>query len=71
MFALTLCSTGHVRRYSIRATTSSGWEIRLEEDSKLRRLDHYDDWHRVERALALFSREASALQASGWQIVGS
>lgn len=68
MFAITLCRANHVRHYSI-STASSGWVIRLEEDSQLRRLDHYHDWHRVERALALYSRETSALVASGWQVV--
>lgn len=69
MFALTLCHADHVRRYSICPTGSLGWEIRLEEDSTLRRLNHYTDWHRVERALELFARETSALQASGWRVV--
>jgi hypothetical protein len=46
-----------------------GWEIRLEEDSKLQRLDHYRDWHRVERALALFARETLKLQESGWRVI--
>ncbi len=54
MFALTLRQADHERRYSIVRTGVLGWEVRLEEDSKLQRLDHYQDWHRVERALALF-----------------
>lgn len=69
MFALTLCHADHVRRYSIARTGLLGWEIRYEEDATLRRLDHYQDWHRVERALALFARETSALQQSGWQVI--
>jgi hypothetical protein len=27
---------------------------------------HYDDWHRVERALAAFRLEVSALEQQGW-----
>ncbi len=69
MFAMTLSLADRVRRYSICSMGSLGWEIRLEEDAQLRRLTHYTDWHRVERALVLFSREASALQASGWQVI--
>ena len=69
MFALTLRQANHVRRYSIVRTGLLGWEIRLEEDSKLQRLDHYQDWHRVERALALFARETSQLQESGWRVI--
>ena len=49
------------------ATTSlpaaKGWEVELEEDRTLRRLDHYRDWHRVERAMALFEREVQELTA--------
>jgi hypothetical protein len=69
MFALTLRQADHVRRYSIARTGLFGWEIRFEEDSKLQRLDHYQDWHRVERALASFARETSELQESGWRVV--
>jgi hypothetical protein len=45
-----------------------GWEVRLEEDRKLSRQFLYQDWHRVERAKALFEREVSELRAQGWQI---
>jgi len=56
------------RRYSISTAGVLGWEVRMEENDTLRRLDHYDDWHRVERALKLFEREASELAARGWQV---
>jgi hypothetical protein len=69
MFALTLRQADHVRRYSVVRMGLLGWEIRLEADSKLQRLDHYQDWHRVERVLALFEREASELQESGWRVI--
>ena len=68
MFALTLRQDNHVRHYSI-VRIGVGWEIRLEEDSKLRRLDHYQDWHRVERAMSLFTRETSELLDSGWRVI--
>jgi len=51
MFALSLRYADHVRHYSICAG-SAGWEVKLEEDRTLRRFDHYQDWHRVERARA-------------------
>ena len=35
------------------------------------RLDHYQDWHRVERALAQFTLESSQLQESGWRVIES
>lgn len=70
MFHLSLQSADHVRHYSISAAQPAGWEVRLEEDQTLLRADHYQDWHRVERALALFEREASNLQESGWLVLG-
>ena len=68
MYALSLRHADHVREYSIRQIGPSGWEVRLEEDRTIRRLAHYTDWHRVERAQAMFEREVSQLAASGWQI---
>jgi hypothetical protein len=70
MFDLRLRSAHHVRRYSITAAEPSGWEVRLEEDRELRRRDLYQDWHRVERARALFERETMELRESGWFEVG-
>ena len=67
MFALSLRCADHVRHYSISAG-SAGWEVKLEEDRTLRRLDHYRDWHRVERAMALFEREVMDLTSRGWQL---
>jgi hypothetical protein len=66
MYALSLRRADHVRHYSISAG-SAGWEVKLEEDRTLRRLDHYRDWHRVERAMALFEREVLDLTSRGWQ----
>jgi hypothetical protein len=70
MFALSLRRADHVRRYSIAPAGQSGWEVRLEEDRKVCRLDHYHDWHRVERALAAFEREVSELTERGWSVAG-
>ena len=58
----------HVRQYSVRSTERAGWEVRLEEDRRLTRHVRYHDWHRVERALALFRREVAHLTAHGWEI---
>jgi hypothetical protein len=71
MFALRLRHADHTRHYSICSAGSEGWEVRLVEDRTLRRLNHYRDWHRVERALALFKREVEELTASGWQVAPS
>ena len=67
MYALSLRKADHVRHYSVCAA-SVGWEVKLEEDVTLRRLEHYRDWHRVERVIALFEREAKALMDSGWRL---
>lgn len=68
MFDKRLRHAEHIRHYFIASAEDCGWEVRLEEDDTLRRHDHYQDWHRVERALALFEREVSELTARGWQI---
>jgi hypothetical protein len=68
MYDLRLRRADHVRHYSITSAEHSGWEVRLEEDNAVRRHDRYQDWHRVERVLALFEREVDELTASGWQV---
>jgi len=67
MFDLRLRHLDHVRRYSISTAGDLGWEVRFEEDQRLRRATTYRDWHRVERALAQFEREIFELRAKGWQ----
>jgi hypothetical protein len=71
MFELRLSRAEHIRRYSIVPVTPSGWEVRCQEDQTTYRLDYYEDWHRVERALNAFKLEANRLSQSGWQMVES
>ena len=68
MFNRHLRQAEHTRSYSICTAGAAGWEVRLEEDRTVRRLDHYRDWHRVERAIASFEREVRELTARGWEI---
>ena len=68
MFARRLRQANHTRDYLIAPAGREGWEVRLEEDRTLTRLEHYRDWHRVERALASFEREVEELTARGWHI---
>ena len=68
MFARTLRRQEHTRDYVISPAGRDGWGVRLEEDRTLRRLDHYREWDRVERALASFEREVEGLTGRGWQI---
>lgn len=69
MFELNLRLADHVRRYSISAVAPSGWEVTLEEDARMRRTDRYQDWHRVERAMAMLQLEVDQLTARGWLVV--
>jgi hypothetical protein len=71
MFALSLRSANKIRHYSITYAKAAGWELRLEEDRHVRRLDYYRDWHQVERVLALLEKEVSDLIDGGWQIMES
>ena len=68
MFDLRLSRAEHVRRYSIHAVAPAGWEVRCQQDQTTCRLDYYEDWHRVERALNAFKMEASRLFESGWHV---
>ena len=68
MFQLSLQRADHVRRYSITPVRPFGWEVKFEEDRELRRKTIYQDWHRVERAMALFELEVLQLKANGWRL---
>ena len=35
-----------------------GWDVREELDATTIHVEHYDDWHRVERAMDRLEREA-------------
>lgn len=71
MFSIRLRRAEHVRHYSIRPAHNAGWEVSLEEDQTLTRHVRYDDWHRVERALALFRQEVADLADQGWEVQSS
>ena len=66
MYARILRKAAHIRRFTISSTSSSGWEVRDEQDSRLIRSRLYDDWHRVERAKLTFAMEAAGLRDAGW-----
>ena len=67
MFHISLRNARETRRYSISSLGSSGWEVKLEQAGEITRHVYYHDWHRVERALALFQLEVSNLTEHGWQ----
>jgi len=68
-FAKIIRNAEHTRRYVIQPSTS-GWEVREEQDSRVVRQANYQDWHRVEHARRAFVLEMMHLRANGWQDVG-
>ena len=66
MFSITLRKAEETRRYSISSLGHSGWKVTQEREGETRHV-FYDDWHRVERALAIFRLEVSELTERGWQ----
>jgi hypothetical protein len=68
MFSIALRHDEHTRKYRVTASQLSGWELTLTEDTKPTRQLHYDDWHRVERALLTWQLEIEELTGKGWQV---
>ena len=66
MYAKILRKAAHVRRFTIRDTGTSGWQVLDEQDTLVVKSVLYDDWHRVERAKASFAIEAAILREAGW-----
>jgi hypothetical protein len=66
MFAKELRRGDHTRKFSIRDAGTSGWEVRDEQDDRVLKHVHYSDWHRVERALNMFSLQIDDLESNGW-----
>jgi hypothetical protein len=68
MFSIALRHDQHTRHYAVSASQPSGWELTLQEDLTPTRSQHFDDWHRVERAVAVVRLEVEGLTARGWRI---
>ena len=68
MFSIALKHEEHTRNYRVSTSKLSGWELTLTEDLKPTRHVHYEDWHRVERALATLQLEVRELTAKGWRV---
>jgi hypothetical protein len=68
MFSVCLRRNDEVRRYSVGSHGVAGWEIKTEGNRMVTRHVWYHDWHRVERKLALLTREVEDLTEQGWQI---
>jgi hypothetical protein len=70
MFAIALRRERHTREYVVSASDRSGWELTMQEDLHRTRHVHYEDWHRVELALAVVQHEVRELIARGWRVEG-
>ena len=66
MFEKKLTHSGHTTKFSV-SEGGDGWEVRVEEDSRLIRRACYTDWHRVERAVSRMRTQADELEQSGWR----
>ena len=69
MFSIALQHEQHTRKYRVMPSQRSGWELTLTEDTTPTRQVHYDDWHRVERALVTVQLEIEKLTEKGWRVV--
>ncbi len=56
-------SEGHVHRFVV-TQDKAGWELIEQEDAKVIRRLHQDDWHRVERALRRFEQTVTTPTAA-------
>jgi hypothetical protein len=70
MYATSLRKQLQVRRFTIRHVRP-GWEVTDQSDHEILKQVIYKDWHRVERAIAMFEQEEATLEASGWVRVAS
>jgi hypothetical protein len=70
MYSTALRHQLQVRRFTIRHLRP-GWEVRDENDDVILKRVIYKDWHRVERAIAIFEQEEAELEAAGWVKIAS
>jgi len=50
----------------IETRAAGGWDVLEEQDRRVVREVHYDDWHRVERQLNVFALRVEILKNEGW-----
>jgi hypothetical protein len=71
MFSIALRHEQHTRQYAVSASQPSGWELTLQEDLERTKRVHFEDWHRVERAVAAVRLEIEELTSRGWHVEDS
>jgi hypothetical protein len=67
VFEKELTNAGHTKRFSVTDSGPEGWDVRIEQDSRVVREVRYTDWHRVERAMFTMDMQVSELEESGWR----
>lgn len=67
MFTKELTQAGHTRRFTVADAGLLGWEVKVEQDSRVVRQVCYTDWHRVERALMSLTHQVLKLEQEGWR----
>ena len=70
MFNHRLEHHGRTRGFMIETRAAGGWDVLEEQDRRVVREVHYDDWHRVERQLNVFAMRVELLKNEGWVPVG-
>jgi hypothetical protein len=71
MFSIALRHEQHTRQYAVSTSQPSGWELTLQEDLERTKRVHFEDWHRVERAVAVVRLEIEELTSRGWHVEDS
>jgi 23S rRNA A2030 N6-methylase RlmJ len=66
MFNHRLEHQGRTRGFLIETRAAGGWDVLEEQDRRVVREVHYDDWHRVERQLNVFALRVEILKNEGW-----
>lgn len=59
-------SGGEGARVVVCIADHHGWDIRVELDGRVVAIEHYGDWHRVERCRAWFEGKVAVQQ--GWEL---
>jgi hypothetical protein len=71
MFNHRLEHQGRTRGFLIETRAAGGWDVLEEQDRRVVREVHYDDWHRVERQLNVFALRVELLKNAGWVPLGT
>jgi hypothetical protein len=66
IFIKTLARGPRVRSFQIQPEPAGGWIASEEADRRVVRRFHLTDWHRVERTMARFVGQVTALHREGW-----